>query len=322
LSQRDLPIWSRVVAAILLLVAGWWAAHSSRLVAVIGDSVVEISAGVVSLSLLLGMRLPLDLWPRAPVRERFSIGLCVAVAVVLGTMLMLSKPTGLPTEFGHYGKAALPIVVLGGTVWALAWGRTNQLAFGRWYGTAAAAAVGPWITSLLVLLVMGRLAPVSVAIFLGSFLFFFVVTTTGSLITQELAFRRVLVGQSGDSGLLIMLAAAVIFGMWNAVLPQGGSVWPVIATTTVNGCVMGALYILSRSLLVSSLYHGLNSGLVRGWQIAMIESTGATKQAPLWIPMAVATTVVAIALAVRVNRRTGLLGAVHINRTVIDAVGD
>jgi len=322
LSQRDLPIWARVIAAILLLGAGWWSARSPRLVSVIGDSVVEVSAGVVALSLLLGMRLPLDLWPRAPVRERFSVAIAIGVALILGVMILLAKPTGLPTEFRDYGKAALPVVVLGGTVWALAWGHTDQLAFKRWYLTAAAAAIGPWIIAVLVLLILGELAPFAFSGFLRSFLFFFVIATAGSLVTQELAFRRILIGQSGDAGLLIVAAAAVIFGAWHAILPGSASMWPVIISSVVHGFVMGALYLMSRSLLVSSLYHGLHSGLTKGLQAASVDPTGATAPPPLWIPLVVATSIIAVVLAVQVNQRTGLVGAVHIDRTIPDVVGD
>ena len=69
--------------------------------------------------------------------------------------------------------------------------------------------------------------------------FFFVVGSAAALVTQELAFRRILIGQAGDAGLAVVLISAVAFGVWHATVPDPvGGLLTVVLNGTLQGVVL------------------------------------------------------------------------------------
>lgn len=323
MSPRDLPVWARGATGLLVLAAGWFAGRSEDLNAALGYSVVEVSAGVVAVSILLGMRLPLDLWPRAPKRQQVSIPAALAVAIVMGGLILVSRPIGLSSVLLETDLLGVLAIVVGGTAWALAWGVTNQSSFLRWYGTAVLVAAAPTLLAVLVMVARyGELPTVRVWPLLQVASFFLVAGAAGSLVTQELAFRRLLIGQSGDAGLLTVMVAAVLFGLWRAVIPEtAGGFGRTFLVMSLSGFVMGSLYLLSRSLLVPALYQGVQSGIARGLQLSTVDERGTEAYtAGLWLVAAVATTAIAMVMGYHVLRRAGLLGSLKPHREA-DAAG-
>jgi hypothetical protein len=308
---------------LLVLAAGWFAGRSEKLISALGYSVVEVSAGVVAISILLGMRLPLDLWPRAPKRERVSLLAAVAVAVGMGGLIVVSRPLGVSGILLETDRMAVLAIVAGATAWALAWGVTNQAAFLRWYGIAVLVAAVPILFAVALDTVRyGELPDVRVGLFLQVACFFLVAGAAGSLVTQELAFRRLLIGQSGDAGLIVVVVGAVLFGLWRAMIPETmGGFSQTLLTMSLGGLVMGSLYLLSRSLLVPALYQGVYSGLVRGLQLSTVEpGSSEVYTDKIWLPMIVATAVAAVVLGYNVLQRAGFLGTLKQHRET-DAAG-
>ena len=310
LSSRDLPLWARGTTAAFLMLGAWFSTQYQSFIAMVGGSVVEISAGVIAFSILLGMRLPLDLWPRAPRRETFSIPLAILVALVLGGLILVATSTRLPAAFLETDRSAVAVVVVGGTAMALGWGRVRQRAYARWYLVAAICAVVPVTLGMLGLAVRGEVSSFNPSVFLQAACLFSVIGAAGSLVTQEIAFRRLLIGQSGDAGLIVVLMAAAVFGLWHAIIPTEGTSVPSVLQGTANGVVLGSLYILSRSLLVPAAFHGIQSGMIKGFYAAARTDTGQPLEPGLlWIPIVLVTLITGGFLAYAVSRRAGFFGA-------------
>ena len=141
---------------------------------------------------------------------------------------------------------------------------------------------------------------------------YLVVAATGSLVTQELAFRRLLVGQAGDAGLAVVGGSAVAFAAWHLVIPTGGSMVQVGAGALINGVALGSLYALSRSLLVCAWYHGVQlAGLnALRYQASVAVGSEVGLGDGFWFTQLGLATLAAAGLAYFVWRRNGLLGAV------------
>jgi len=311
-------VWARAITAVLLLAGGWFSARSG-LGDVLGAWVVDLSAGVIAVSVLLGMRLPLDLWPRAPNREPFSITLALSVAFLLGLLVLLGGPiAGVFAEEGQYG--AIVALVIGSVAITLATGRTKLEAFGRWFGIAVGCAVVPVAVGIIVLAFQGpAFSSFDIAPFLRGVSFFVALGFGASLVTQELAFRRLLIGQSGDAGLVAVLLAALLFGVWHAANPiETAGVLSALLSGTAGGLVAGSLYILSRSLLVPACYYGIRIGLLRGVDFGFGGGEGI---ATVVAVNGIVTGVLAVILAYFVVRRSGFFGALQL-RPVVDAAGD
>lgn len=310
MSPRDLPVWSRAVAAGLMLLAAWHIPRTEQLVAFMGYSALEISTGVVAVAILLGMGLPLDLWPQYPTRVRFSQSAALAAAVVLGVLMIASGPSGLPAGMIETEKGLVVAVIVGSAVWSLAWGQVQHQMVLRWYGIAALAAVAPVLIGLITMAVQdGGLPPLQTGVLLRVAAFFLVVGSAGALVTQELAFRRVLIGQAGDAGLATVLVAAVLFGAWNAVAPDPpGGVLQAAVLGSLRGVVLGCLYSLSRSLLVPALCHGAWLAAIRSTGVATTLAGEGQALEDRMMSVIVATAVVAVVLAYEVSRRSGFVG--------------
>lgn len=310
MSPRDLPVWSRGVAAGLALLAAWHVPRTEQLVAFMGYSALEISTGVVAVAMLLGMGLPLDLWPQHPTRARFSPMAALAAAVVLGVLMVASGPSHLAASMIEAEKGLVVAVIIGSAVWSLAWGQVRHRMVLRWYGVAVLAAVAPVLIGLITMAAQdGGLPPLQPGVVLRVAAFFLVVGSTGALVTQELAFRRVLIGQAGDAGLATVLVAAVLFGAWNAVAPDPpGGVLQAAVLGSLRGVVLGCLYSLSRSLLVPALCHGAWLAAIHSTGVAVVLTEQGRALEDRMTSVIVATGVVAILLAYQVSRRSGFVG--------------
>src|SRR6266566_4422048 len=132
---------------------------------------------------------------------------------------------------------------------------TRQRALLRWYGVAAAAALLP---ASLLIAVLRPTVPASG--FAAAFVFFLVADTTVALVTEELAFRRALVGPPDSAGLGTLVLMALVFGLWHVVQPgYGGAPLGTLLGTALGGFVAGCVYTLSGSLTAAALYHGLHN---------------------------------------------------------------
>jgi hypothetical protein len=322
LSPRDLPLWARGATAALLLIAGWYVSHSEGLAGVVGYSTLDLSAGVVAAFLLLGMRLPPDVWPQHPLREPFSLPWALAAAVVMAGLILVARWSGVPALVADGDKGLLVAVVVGGAVWAVAWGRIRQEAYLPWYGWAAAAALAPLAARIVVMLASRELPSLQWGTLLQVGAFFLVVGSTVALVTQELAFRRVLIGQAGDAGLAVVLISAALFGAWAAVAPDlpGGALQSAVSAG-LHGIVLGSLYLLSRSLLVPALYQGVSTAAARAFDIAALPVEGATPYDGRGLVGMVVTGCIAAFMAYQVGRRSGFMGLLT-RRHLPDAVSD
>ncbi len=306
LSPRDLPLWARGAAVLLLWIAAWYVPRSESLADTVGFSSLEVSAGVVAVSLLLGMRLPLDLWPQQPERAGFSLPFAIVFATVMGGVIVLARFSEVPVLDGT-DRGLLVAIVAGGTAWALAGGRIQQRIYLRWYGIAAAVATLPLIARMVAVALHPMGWPtIHWMTFFQVAAFFFVAGSAAALVTQELAFRRILIGQAGDAGLAVVLISAVAFGVWHATVPDPvGGLLTVVLNGTLHGVVLGSLYSLSRSLLVPAVYHGASTAGMRAFDLG---SEGAMPNGSPIIVGMVMTGVVAAILAYQVMRRSGFMG--------------
>lgn len=293
----------------MFVVAGWLAGGSETLATMLGGSTVELSVAVVAVSFMVGMRIPPDLWPSAPLRPRFSLPVTLAVAVVIALLIVGAAGTELPRALLFEGRAAVPLVVGGAVGWALAWGRTPQEGYRRWFGIATAAAVVPVGVGALASTIEGQLVPLSLAALVPAGAFYLVIAATGALVTQELAFRRLLVGQGGDAGIGIVVGAAIAFAVWHLVIPTTGSPGQAAIGGLVNGVALGALYVLSRSLLVSAWYHGVQLGALNALRFQAADALGdAGLGGAFWRWQLVTTAVAAGILGFLVWRQNGVRG--------------
>src|SRR5207302_10220439 len=116
---------------------------------------------------------------------------------------------------------------------------------------AAAAALLPVLVSFMVL--RPSLEP---GAFWPALAFFLVVDGAALLVTEELAFRRALIGDPGVAGVGSIAFAAVAFGLWHAVQPgYDGATLGTFVGTAIGGFIAGCLYVLSRSLTVAAVFH-------------------------------------------------------------------
>ena len=307
MSPRDLPVWARGAAAALVLTAAWHVPRTEPLVTVVGYSSLEISAGVVAAAILAGMGLPLSLWPDHPRREVFSLRVALIVAVVMGVLMVASRPSDLA---GQLDPGLILVVILGAVAWSLSWGQVHHRAFLRWYGIAAAAAITPVVIGVLSIAIQdGGLPNLRLGSFLAAVPFFLIVGAAGALVTQELAFRRVLIGQAGDAGLATVLLAALLFGSWHALAPDPpGGVVQAAMLASLHGVVLGSMYSMSRSLLVPALYHGVWLAAFRGIGAAAEMAEGAPAFEGGMTAVLVTTGGIALFFAYLVSRRSGFVG--------------
>jgi hypothetical protein len=305
LSQHDLPLWARGLAAALLIVASWWLVETETLRAVVGDSIALLSLGIVAVSILQGMHLPLGLWPEGPWRRRYSKSVVVAVAVAFGLCFVVFDPASAALH-DSIDAGVFILVVLGVVGWGFSWAFVEQRSYAPWYAIGIAVALLPLIGGL-VGLALRTDGPARLCVWAVSegadgracdapvwrtFGFMTAICAASSLVTLELTFRRMLIGTPARAGLALVVAAAVPYGLWSLlVTPNMPGLDAPVWLGIVGAVTAGSLYALSGSLLVSALYsgavfagyealvraapEGMDGTIVLGWEFAAFHTVAA-----------------------------------------------
>ena len=324
MSQRDLPLWARGVAAGLLVFASWWLLSTDALRNTLGDSIGILCLGVISVFILRGMHLPLSIWPFGPWRKSFQVVAVITVAVAIAGLILLSgmnQPSVL-ADIIDPGMAVL--VVAGALFWGFGYGFVKQRSFLPWHLIALITAILPLLVNLLLsiggegsgdaLCVWTRQgaavenATLCHAAMLPTLMFLVAVGATSALVTEELAFRRLLIGQPKKAGLLVVLAAAVIAAAWYAVLGLMDVGFPApLVLGSVGALNAGCIYVLSQSLLVSALYSG--AFMASYWALTLSSLDPGAQVGPQ-VPFSIWLTalVIGIGLAAIVAKQNGILG--------------
>lgn len=278
----------------------WSLSRADAAVAVAGGTLVPLTAGLVSIAVLLLTRRSLGLWAwdragraAAPEPTRgVLVGCVIAVGLLVGGNVLRTR--GL-----WQGDWSAVVALLAGAAgWGAVLARGGQRALRHWYGVAAAAALLP------VAAMVGVLRPTMAAgPFLSALAFFVVVDAAVLLVTEELAFRRALIGSPAEAGLGAIVFAAIVFGLWHAVQPgyDGSPVWSFVGTA-LGGFITGCLYVLSGSLTVAALYHALHNAPLKALGGAPVASRHGAVAGALGLALAA---LIAVWLAALVSRRGG-----------------
>ncbi len=317
MSPRDLPLWARAAAAGLLIVASWWLVRTETIRVAVGGSAALLSLGIVAGFILRGMHLPLDLWPRGAWRSSFATAAVVAIALAFAVPLVLTRPARVAELVVLLDRGVVAMVTVGVIVWGFAWAFVRQRPYAGWYAIGTAAALAPLLVAALWLRVGGDAVlsnplpwgdVVQVVVFAG------VTGTAVSLVTEELAFRRLLIGEPTQAGLVVVVVAAAAAAAWHLVI--GGSVGAgaraVWLGAAVAAFVVGPVYVLSKSLLVSALCNALIIGglyaldLVNPVGVAAADGWRAAV-AGVMRPALLTEAVLAAVLLALVARRNGVL---------------
>ncbi len=338
MSQRDLPLWARGVAAGLSVFASWWLLSTDALRSTIGDSVGILCLGVIAVFILRGMHLPLSVWPFGPWRKSFRVVAVIAVAVVIAGLILLSGMNQPPVLASSIDAGMAVLVVTGALFWGFAYGFVKQRSFLPWYLIAVIIAILPYLVNLLLSIGgegsgdslciwtrQGAAESACQAAMLPTLMFLVAVGATSTLVTEELAFRRLLIGQPQRAGLLAVLGAAVIAAAWYAVLGLMDVSFPApLVLGAVGALNAGCIYVLSRSLLVSALYSAVFMASYWALTLSLLD---AGAQVGPQVPLSIWLTAlgIGIGLAAIVAKQNGLFGDLKRNkqpREQPDASGD
>ncbi len=254
-SSRDLSLGARLVLSVALVASAWGLPRIHGVAALGGRTAVPLAAGLLALVTLLASREPLGLWPARAQLELPDVTRGLAVGAFAAAGLLYDGNVVRARQLWGGDWAATLALFAGVAAWGAALAATRQRFFWRWYAAAAVAALVPEAASL------GILRPdVALGQFFAPFVFFLAADTTVALVTEELAFRRALLGPPESAGLPSLLLMAVVFGLWHAVQPgYDGTPIGSFVGTALGGFVTGCLYVLSESLPVAALYHGLHN---------------------------------------------------------------
>jgi hypothetical protein len=325
LSQPDVPLWVRGLAAVLALVASWWLVHTDAIRGLLGNSVAALSLGIVAVFVIRGTHQPLGLWPGRPLRSGFSMVWAMAAAGSAAGLIALAGSNAAVTETVRRllseNLGIVLLVMVGAVGWALGLGLVRQRRYARWYGLAVISGLTPVVVSRLLgwsALPSGSVAVPSPGLY--AFLFWVVADTSRMLVTEELAFRRMLIGRPDRAGMIVVLGAAVVSAIW---LPLVGPDASPIAWQLVHGLavasVAGGLYVLSGSLLVAALYHGVYLALLTSFVVPAGATPALAIQAP--VGTVLVTMAVAVLLVGFGARERGWIGQL-VERRARDAAGD
>ncbi len=335
MSQPDLPLWVRGLALVLLLFAAWWLLATDVLRDTIGDSVGLLGLAVISVSILRGMHLRLGIWPEGPWRSKFATLSVVATALVFAVLILLAGWSASPVLSDRVDVGTAVLVVIGAVFWGYSVAFVKQRAFLHWFALAVGVAIVPLMAQLVSSAGEAGFCFVATGIegaeavelrcqaaLLPSLTFLLAVGAATGLVTEELAFRRILIGGTGGAGLASVIAAAAAVVVWYALMVQtdigtGSMVW----LGGLGGVIAGCLYVLSRSLLVSACFNATFMGgfwaMALSWSTAGESSPGISVEPAAWIAAAAAAAI----LAVLVHRKNGLVGD-SLSSESIDALGD
>lgn len=268
MSLRDPPLWARGVAAGLLLFASWWLLNTESIRVVIGDSIGALCLGVIAASILQGMHLPLGIWPEGPWRKQFSVPAVVGTSVLLAAMILVAKIAVLDAVVSNVDWGTGIIVVTGAVGLGFAAGFVRQRRYLAWYGYALLLGILPFISHVTIDLLSanggaGPLCYFSVPeneidcnlALVPSLVFLTSINVAGKLVTEEIAFRRLLIGVAVRSGLLSVILSCVVAFCWYQLLSYSGiGDAGTVILGTLGALSAGAIYVLSRSLVVSALF--------------------------------------------------------------------
>ena len=314
MSQPELPIWARGAASLLFVVTSWWLLHTEAIRGVVGDAVAPLSLGIVAVFILRGMHQRLGVWPWRYPRRWFSVSWGLAVPAAFAVLVVAAGATPAVAELARSllttDTGLIVLVVLGAVAWSLSVGLVRQTPFAPWYGIAVGAALVP----ALVGLGFGGAAPPAPAdgaasgpasLGVPGLAFWSVVHGARVLVGEELAFRRLLVGHPERAGPAVVIGAAMVAGLWASVTHGGlGLDDPRTLNALSIGLVSGFLYVLSGSLLVTSLYHGVYLGALTTLGGGVAASTYVPAVSPWTVA---ASAVVAAGLGVVAARHRGWL---------------
>ena len=187
----------------------------------------------------------------------------------------------------------------------------------------SSCSLAPVLIGALVSWAGGRLPPLDFAAIPRVLSYTVVLAGTAGLVTQEFAFRRLLVGQSGEAGLVIVAAAAVAAAIWHVLIPTGSTVWMTSVGAFLNATVLGALYVLSRSLFVTVTFHAVQLAGIAGLAYAGETVTGVAGLGQrFWIGHMIGVGVVGVGFGYYVFRQNGWIGVIPEEVRVSDAAGD
>jgi len=304
LSQRDLPLWARGVAAGLLLFSSWWLFNTEGIRSFVGDSVGAVSLGVIAASTLRGMHLPLALWPDGPWRKQFSVPAVLATATLVAALILIARASGWDDAVTQIDIGSAITVVVGAVGLGFAVGFVRQRRYLAWYGIAVGLAMLPTACGLL----FGSRSLAGVAPVVPSLMALTAIGITSKLVTEEIAFRRLVIGIAPGAGLLAVLASAAAAMAWYALLSRSGIGGPAITLVgTLGALCAGCIYVLSKSLVVSALFNAVYTAAHLSVALtARSEATGgiATVTTPAWV----AAAAVSVTLAVVVVKQNGFFG--------------
>jgi len=299
-SSLDLSWRARLALALALVIT---AAGLPRLAVVrqlAGGTAVPLAAGLCALVALLAARLPLGFaWgPAGSQRAVPEVARGFAVGAACAAALIWQGNDALLARLWRDDRAASLALLAGVAAWGGAVAATRQRALLRWYAVAAAAALLP---AILLIAVLRPAVPASG--FAAAFVFFLAADTTVAFVTEELAFRRALVGPPDSAGLGTLALTAFVFGLWHAVQPgYGAAPLGTLLGTALGGFVAGCVYALSGSLTAAALYHGLHNAPLK----ALGDEPIVTGRGGLASGVALAgTAALAVALGWMVWRRGG-----------------
>lgn len=329
MSRNDPPLWVRGAAASLLLFASWWLLATDVLRGSLGDSVGAIGAGIVAFSLLQGMHLRFRLWPEGPWRKEFRKRAMLGVAVVLASLSLMARPSMTDALAQMVDPGTFLLCAVGAVAWGVGIGMVKQRSYLPWYGMAVVLALVPVVAGALAGHLVGEGGPGGLCLFavpdqgpevasaecgvavVPAFAFLLGIGLASKLVTEELAFRRLLIGCGRRTGFAWVLGAAVVATAWNGILMLsgiGGS--EVVIIGGLGAVAAGSLYVLSCSLLVSTAFSATLAAGLGAVQLRFAVPVGgtlrSTESATVQI---VALALVAVALSALVLQRHGLVGS-------------
>ncbi len=329
MSPRDLPLWARGVAVALMLVASWWLWGTETLRGIIGDSIGMLALAVVSISILRGMHLPLNLWPSGPWRSGFSARVVLGTAVLFAILIVVSSLGGSEALVAHLDVGMAVLVIAGAVGWGFALTFVEQRRYIPWYGVAVILSLIPFLVGMVFVPTGESSNSGGYCMFAHAFngaddsepilqcqagaipslLFLFVTGVGAKLVTEEVAFRRMLIGSPRRAGLLSVIAASLAALAWYALMVVAVDGHTGLIILGVMGAfVAGCLYVLSRSLLVSGMFSAGFAACSLALTLSQAIDSGGVAPVPERPAVWITTLLIGIVLAIAVTRRNGFAG--------------
>lgn len=326
--QRDPPLWARGLASGLLLFASWWLLNTEAIRSIVGDSIGALCLGVIAASLLRGMHLPFALWPSGPWRKRFSVPAVVSTGAVIATMIMVSRASGSSVLAARLDLGTGIAVVVGAVGLGFGIGFVKQGRYLIWYGIALVLALAPLAGELAIGSAnsadissglcffspdRGQVAEESwngcTVALVPALVFLTAIGAAMKVVTEEIAFRRMLIGIAPGAGLLSILGSAVVALLWYVLLSRSGvGGTGVILLGTLGAVCAGCIFVLSKSLPVSALFSAVYTAGYWSLTLARADDGATTEIGPATPAMVIAASAVTAALAAVIFKRNGFLG--------------